>query len=395
MLFSQRSTIFLSLCLVFCLATISPAPAEAARILNSYPRIYDGAGGDASKCGKGDCSRWIVKFNDEFMAEHPDEIDDFCLELAGLFKRDRNASSYSRSRRRRFAGRCARQAKKFGFAVFKARYERDATRYVRRHMRGKVDYIERDLAAHAVRATDLWGLDRTDQRALPLDDSYTLPFNVTGSNVHVYVIDTGINADHTEFAGRVGEGMDFASDPDDEIPDDCNGHGTHCAGTVLGTNFGVAPGATLHGVKVLNCGGSGSFGDVISGMEWVADNHELMHPGTQAVVSMSLGGGFSQAVNDAVDKLVDAGITTVVAAGNSNTDACTSSPASAPRAITVGATASDDKRAGFSNYGRCVDIFAPGVGIKSAWIGGDNAENTISGTSMATPHVAGVAALYA
>ena len=237
----------------------------------------------------------------------------------------------------------------------------------------------------SILSTASWGLDRIDQRTLPLNNLYNSA--VTGTGVHAYIIDTGIRATHQEFSGRMGAGYDFIdTDPD---PADCNGHGTHVAGTVGGTTYGVAPDVTLHAVRVLDCGGSGTTSGVIAGIDWVIANH--IKP---AVINMSLGGSVSTAMNDAAARAHAAGITVVVAAGNSNADACSHSPASAPEAITVGSSTSLDARSSFSNFGTCVDIFAPGSSITSAWIGNDTASNTISGTSMASPHVAGAAALY-
>ena len=230
-----------------------------------------------------------------------------------------------------------------------------------------------------------WGLDRVDQLDLPLDDSYE--YLGDGSGVTAYIVDTGILASHEDFTGRVGEGYDFVDGDSD--PTDCNGHGTHVAGTIGGSTYGLAKEATLVGVRVLDCAGSGSFAGVIEGIDWVAENAS-----GPSVANMSLGGGYSEAVNAAVDSAVSAGVTFAVAAGNETQDACNVSPASTESAITVAATDPDDARAYFSNYGTCVDVFAPGTDITSAWIDGDDATNTISGTSMASPHVAGAAAVH-
>ncbi len=230
-----------------------------------------------------------------------------------------------------------------------------------------------------------WGIDRIDQRNLPLNNTYN--YNLTGAGVHAYIIDTGLLATHGEFAGRVGGGYTAISDGRGTT--DCNGHGTHVAGTVGGTTWGVAKGATLHPVRVLGCTGSGTNAGVIAGINWVAANRVL-----PSVINMSLGGGASAALDTAVRNAVGAGVTVVVAAGNANTNACNSSPAREPQAITVGATTSGDARATYSNFGACLDIFAPGTSITSAWYTGNSATNSISGTSMASPHVAGAAALY-
>ncbi|MFM7755718.1 MAG: S8 family peptidase [Actinomycetota bacterium] len=230
-----------------------------------------------------------------------------------------------------------------------------------------------------------WGLDRVDQANLPLNGTYQYP-DSQGSGVNAYIIDTGILAGHVELSGRVKPG--FSSIKDRRGTTDCNGHGTHVAGTVAGTAFGVAKSASVVPVRVLDCRGSGTWSGVIAGIDWTARNH--VKP---AVANMSLGGGASASVDDAVRKLVAAGVTVVVAAGNSNVDACTASPAREPSAVTVGATQSNDARASYSNYGACLDIFAPGTNITSAWNTSTTATRTISGTSMASPHVAGVAAL--
>ncbi len=251
----------------------------------------------------------------------------------------------------------------------------------------KVAYVEEDgiVSINATQAGATWGIDRVDQRDLPLSGSYT--YDTTASGVHAYIIDTGVLLSHTQFSGRVGNGYDAVTSGGDA--NDCNGHGTHVAGTVGGTTYGVAKGATIHPVRVLGCTGSGTNSGVIAGIDWVAQNRVL-----PAVANMSLGGGASQATDDAIARLTNAGVTVVVAAGNSNDNACNYSPARAPSAITVGSTTSTDARSSFSSFGTCLDIFAPGSSILSAWYTGTSATNTISGTSMASPHVAGVAALY-
>jgi subtilisin family serine protease len=252
----------------------------------------------------------------------------------------------------------------------------------------RIAFVERDGIMTANGAgveapTPSWGLDRIDA-ASGLNSSYTYPNDGTG--VTAYIVDTGINATNTDFSGRILTGSDFV---DGGAPDDCNGHGTHVAGTVGGTKYGVAKNVRIVAVRVLNCQGSGTTTNVIAGIDWVAAN--AIKP---AVANMSLGGGKFQALNDAVAGAVSKGVTFAVAAGNSTADACNSSPSSEPLAITVGATTTSDAIASYSNYGTCVDINAPGSGITSDWMGTSTATNTISGTSMASPHVAGAAALY-
>ena len=249
----------------------------------------------------------------------------------------------------------------------------------------RVAYVEEDgiVTADATQSNPPWGLDRIDQRNLPLNATYT--FNWTGSGVRAYVIDTGIRTTHTQFGGRASNVFDaFGGNGAD-----CNGHGTHVSGTIGGSTYGVAKSALLRGVRVLDCNGSGSTSGVIAGVDWVTNNH--INP---AVANMSLGGGASSALDTAVNNLANSGVPIAVAAGNSNTDACTQSPARAANAITVGATTTSDARSSFSNFGVCLDIFAPGSGILSSWFSSDTATATLSGTSMASPHVAGVAALY-
>jgi subtilisin family serine protease len=254
-----------------------------------------------------------------------------------------------------------------------------------------VAYVEQDqpVAANTIQTGATWGIDRIDQHDLPL--STTFSYLNTGAGVHAYIVDTGMRLTHTQFVGRATSGYDAI---DGGSADDCNGHGTHVAGTVGGTTVGVAKGVSLVAVRVLDCAGSGSWSGVIAGVDWVAAN--AIKP---AVANMSLGGGASTTLDNAVANAVASGVTFVVAAGNGNTGgkaqpACNYSPSRVPTAITVGATGSNDAKASYSNYGTCVDIFAPGNSILSAWYTSDTAGNTISGTSMASPHVAGVAALY-
>lgn len=248
--------------------------------------------------------------------------------------------------------------------------------------------VERDapVALVATQATPPWGLDRADQRALPLSGSYTYPG--TGSGVTAYVVDTGILATHADFGGRVRSG--FTAITDGNGTTDCHGHGTHVSGTVGGSTYGMAKAASLVAVRVLGCTGSGSTSGVIAGLDWVVQDHAA---GVPAVLNMSLGGGASASLDAAVQAVINDGVTVVVAAGNSNADACLSSPSRAPAAVTVGATSSTDARASFSNFGTCVDLFAPGVGIASSWITSTTAAASLSGTSMASPHVAGAAAV--
>jgi subtilisin family serine protease len=254
----------------------------------------------------------------------------------------------------------------------------------------RVKYVEPDqvISISSTQSNATWGIDRVDQRNLPLNQTYT--WDATGNGVRAYIIDTGIRFTHQDFGNRASFGFDaFGSNGNDG-----NGHGTHVAGTVGGTTYGVAKSALLIAVRVLDNNGSGTSSGVIAGMDWVAANH--IKP---AVANMSLGGGASTAIDDAVGRMYDAGVPVIVAAGNGDRlgraqNACNYSPARAPKAYTVGATTSTDAKASYSNYGSCVNLFAPGSSITSAWHTSNTAINTISGTSMATPHVAGAAALF-
>lgn len=253
-----------------------------------------------------------------------------------------------------------------------------------------VEYVEADqvMSIEATQYMDSyghpWGLDRIDERDLPLSGSYT--YSYTGNGVRAYIIDTGLDVDHAQFEGRAMNVYDAFGGSGN----DCNGHGTHVGGTVSGKTYGVAKKSLPRGVRVLDCNGSGSTSGIIAAVDWVRTN--ALKP---AIANMSLGGGYSSTLNSAVNNLSSSGIFVAVAAGNSNADACNYSPASAAYAFTTAASTKTDYKASYSNYGSCVDAYAPGSSIKSAWIGSGNTEtNTINGTSMASPHVAGVAALY-
>jgi subtilisin family serine protease len=258
----------------------------------------------------------------------------------------------------------------------------------------EIDYIEPDhiISVNATQTpTPSWGLDRIDQLALPLNDSYN--YSENGAGVHAYIIDSGLWLTHDEFVGRVGNGYDFIDN--DTTPNDCSGHGTHVAGTVAGQRYGVAKDAIIHPLKVFGCVGGSAYSIIISGVDWVRLNYQ-----SPAVVNMSLGGPGSVAMDSAVNAVIDAGITVVTSGGNNGRSdgkspyACDYSPARVPNAITVGSTTVTDQRSNFSNFGSCLDLFAPGSDITSAGIGSDDATDNKYGTSMASPHVAGVVANY-
>jgi subtilisin family serine protease len=265
----------------------------------------------------------------------------------------------------------------------------------------RVAYVERDGEAYALatQANATWGLDRIDQPTLPLSGTFTYTndggdYNAAGDDVKAYIIDTGIRYDHVDFGGRAILGADTVTSGGSGS--DCNGHGTHVAGTTGGATYGVAKAVTLVAVRVLGCNGSGTWSRVVAGIDWVTANHQAGQP---AVANMSLGGAANSAVDTAVRNSIADGVSYAVAAGNGNflgiaQDACRYSPARVTEAMTISATNQTDRRTVWANYGNCVDWFAPGVSITSDWYSGATATNTISGTSMAAPHTTGVAALY-
>jgi cerevisin len=278
----------------------------------------------------------------------------------------------------------------------------------------QVEYIERDSIVHTMSVTEDSKCDSELEKSAPwglarISHRNTLGFSTFnkylyaaegGEGVDAYVIDTGTNTEHVDFEGRAKWGKTI---PAGDADIDGNGHGTHCSGTIAGKKYGVAKKAKVYAVKVLRSNGSGTMADVVAGVEWAAkshiDNVKAAKDGKRkgfrgSVANMSLGGGKTKALDDTVNAAVSVGIHFAVAAGNDNADACNYSPAAAEKAVTVGASGIDDSRAYFSNYGKCTDIFAPGLSILSTWIGSKHATNTISGTSMASPHIAGLLAYY-
>jgi len=343
--------------LSLCIAVPALAGGPKKTILKSGNKIQD---------------RYIVVFNDRLASDEVDELSDKLSRAHGA--------------RRDFVYKHA--IKGFAAVMNEARANAMLNN-------PNVEYIEEDGAvqADATQSSATWGIDRTDQRDLPLSGTYT--YNADGTGVKAYIIDTGIKLGHVDYQNASGAtrrvtGYDAVTSGGNA--DDCNGHGSHVAGTVGGKTYGVAKNVTLVAVRVLDCNGSGTNTGVIAGIDWVTSDHLA---GQRAVANMSLGGGASQALDDAVNRSITDGVTMAVAAGNDTAlNACNYSPARVAAAITVGSTTSTDARSSFSNIGTCVDIFAPGSSITSAWHTSTTATNTISGTSMATPHVCGVAALY-
>jgi subtilisin family serine protease len=314
-----------------------------------------------------------------------------------VLKSQTPSSSVATAAASRARARGARVTNEFSHAVNGYSAQLSATQLAATQADPDVAFVEPDAVVHvtdddvsADRAVTQrnpdWGLDRVDQRRPPLNNIYT--YASTGNGVTAYLIDTGIHASHQDFGGRARGG--FSVIDDGHGTDDCDGHGTHVAGIVGGSTYGVAKSARLVGVRVLDCDGFGTISGVIAGIDWVTADHS-----GPAVVNMSLGASASRALDQAVRQSINSGLTYAVAAGNSNGDACNESPSRVPNAITVGATTNADSRdTDYSNFGRCVDLFAPGTNITSDWNTSDSATNTISGTSMATPFVTGAAALY-
>jgi hypothetical protein len=343
---------------------VSVASVKGALAMSAAPSAPLSAGVQNMPTGT---SRFVVKFRDSVANPH---------------ERGRNMAGASRGQLRHSYSRSIK-----GFALTVPVDAVEA--FLEAASRNPdVEYVEADQVVttlQTVQPNATWGLDRTDQRNLPLSRSYS--YFGTGAGVKAYIIDTGIRATHVDFEGRVAPG--FSAIDDRLGTTDCNGHGTHVAGTVGGKTWGMAKGVTLVPVRVLDCSGAGLVSEVIAGIDWMVANNT-----GPAVANLSLGGVVSLTLDAAVARAVSSGITVAVAAGNSSENACNSSPAREPSALTVGATANSDWKATFSNFGVCVDIFGPGDAVTSAGITSDSASTVKSGTSMASPHVAGLAALY-
>ena len=360
---SSRAVLVAAATLLGAVAFSTPSP-----IATAVPVLPDGLPGREANT-----TRFIVRFADNVSET---EIADLIEGLRGRNEKSKRAARFSQlfnggiyDLSPGLANRLGRQSGKVAWV------EEDA----------EVKVVpQRAVTAAGVQSSAPWGLDRIDQVGLPVNGTYS--YANDGSGVTAYVVDTGVLATHGDFGSRVRAGYDAFTDGRNSV--DCNGHGTHVAGTIGGTTHGVAKAVNLVAVRVLDCTGSGTLSGVIAGIDWAVGDH-VSGP---AVMNLSLGGGASSSLDSAVDRAIADGITVAVAAGNSNVDACTVSPARASNAITVGATTSSDARASYSNFGACLDVFAPGSSILSAYHTSNTATATLSGTSMASPHVAGVAA---
>uniref|UniRef100_UPI0025CF7644 S8 family serine peptidase n=1 Tax=Thiocapsa sp. TaxID=2024551 RepID=UPI0025CF7644 len=339
----------------------------------SSPLLFeDFSGPDAAKTQEAVPGRYIVLFRDSAFSASALSAGTLESEVASL----------SRTLAQRYGAKVQAQ---WSHALTGMAVEMSAKAAAALAKDPRVLLVEEDvpISVDGVQSPATWGLDRVDQRDLPLNNTYS--YGNGGDVVTAYIIDTGIRITHAEFGGRATWGANFV----DSNNTDCQGHGTHVAGTVGGYTYGIAKNVALVAVKVLDCDGSGLSSGVISGVDWVVANKQI-----PAVANMSLGGSYSASLNLAVKRAIDSGITVVAAAGNENENACSGSPASTPEALTVGATTRTDRRASFSNWGNCLDLFAPGDGITSAAISSDTATTVKNGTSMAAPHVAGAAALF-